>query len=267
MFVEGQITITAELSGTLTGPLQEVNRAELYGLYMYLKFASPYDTRYIYYSDSSFVVLGWRKCRHAMCSGWAVYADIWRAIYELVDDRGVDNIDVFKVKAHKSIRKSSDMYDSLKILSNANADGLAKAGSSRHPVNEKLYSQIKELKGLVVASAKYIARCLCSHFDKFPQEILGKLPPAPGPPQIWVTCLGQNICSKSWKGGRIDVSGAWLLRPLVAFSPSVSSMLLCLGTGFGSMATLTTVFFVAPTLGVGWVSLANSALVIPTRSI
>ena len=98
------------------------------------------------------------------------------------EDLGIDFVHVFKVKAHRSIKSSENMYDSLKILGNARADVLAKLAARRHPWDGDLYQRICDQKLLIVQNAKYIARVSVAHVDKFPRiEDLKLLPRSSGP--------------------------------------------------------------------------------------
>jgi len=178
-FLEGAITITAELSGLCVGPLQEVNFAELDALYQYLCYATPYDNEYIYYSDSSFVVNGWRKGQQVSCSSWAIYCNLWQQVFSKAQDLGIETIRVYKVKAHRSIKTSLNMYDSLKILANRRADVLCKEAAAKHFANKVWYDKLKCQKQLIVENAKFLARVLCAHIDKFPREDLERIPPGP----------------------------------------------------------------------------------------
>lgn len=172
----GQVKISAELHGPFAGWHQEVNRAEMYAFLMYLTHAVPYDNKYTFYSDSAFLVDGWLKPKTQLVSGWSLHADIWRKIFAVAEDLGIEHIELFKVAAHRSIRSATDMFDSLKILSNGKADELAKEGAARHPKNMNLYNNIAKLKLLVVMNAKYIVRCLMQHREQFEQETLARVP-------------------------------------------------------------------------------------------
>ena len=99
----GQVEITAELHGPFAGWHQEVNRAEMYAFLMYLTHAVPYDNKYTFYSDSSYLVDGWLKPKSQLCSGWALHADIWRRIFAVAEDLGLEHVELFKVAAHRSI--------------------------------------------------------------------------------------------------------------------------------------------------------------------
>jgi len=178
-FLGGQIVITAEVSGLCVGPLQEVNYAELFALYQYLSNAFSYDNEYTYYSDSSFVVNGWRKGQQACCSSWAIYCNLWQQNFDKALDLGIQSIRVFKVKAHRSIKTSLNMYDSLKILANCRADVLCKEAAAKHFANKLWYDKLKSQKQLVVENAKFLARVFCEHVDKFPREDFERIPPGP----------------------------------------------------------------------------------------
>jgi len=178
-FLEGAIVITAELSGLCVGPLQEVNFAELFALYQYFCYALPYDGEYTYYSDSSFVVNGWRKGQQVCCSSWSIYCNLWQQVFDKAQDLGIESVHVFKVKAHRSIKTSLNMFDSLKILANQRADVLCKEAAAKHFANKNWYDRLKCQKQLIVENAKFLARVLCAHIDNFPKEDLERIPLGP----------------------------------------------------------------------------------------
>lgn len=78
--------------------------AELYAFYMYLKPAIPLNGMYTFHSDISYVVDSFnRKTKQALCNGWAVHANLWIRIHELMDDIGKDLVSGIKVKAHTKL--------------------------------------------------------------------------------------------------------------------------------------------------------------------
>ena len=118
------------------------------------------------------------------CSGWAIYADLWRAIYEKADDIGIDLVQVGKVKAHRSIRRAEGMWDAMNILSNGRAEKLAKESVDKHPHNEQIYKRAAEQKLLVVENARYMARLCAAHFQVYPNEKLDPVPNQVPPPGV-----------------------------------------------------------------------------------
>lgn len=131
---QGRIITSAGAWGPLGGYLQEVNRAEMYAFYFYSAHAHSYDNYYTLYSASGFLVDVWLKSKSLLCSGWAIHADFWRLTF---------SIQLFKPKAHRSIKSSVDMLDRLKDLGNAKADELAKRGAALQPTkNLTLYDSV-----------------------------------------------------------------------------------------------------------------------------
>ena len=88
------------VSGTLPFLIQDVDGAELFGLFMFLRIARALAQ---YVTDSSFVEQGVNKRgRSASTSAWA---DLWRDVWCEIDAWGGlgDKLSVRKVKAHTTL--------------------------------------------------------------------------------------------------------------------------------------------------------------------
>jgi len=248
----GQIEHTAELYGAFGGMHQEVNRAEIYASLMYLTHAVPYEGKYTYYSDSSYLVDGWwLKPKSLVCSGWALHSDLWRKIYKVAEELGLESVEVFKVAAHRSIRTAVDMYDSLKILSNGRADELAKKGAGLHPCNQLLYDSITQLKYLAVVNAKCITRCMLKHIELLEQETLERVPiESKAKPDVGSFAADTHFfvaCPMVLT----DVFIVSLLRPWAGLHPSVVEAYQSLGTRSGLWLMFIFVLVVAHIAAVG----------------
>ena len=72
-------------------------------------------------------------------SGWFIYARIWRRIWELIADIGLENVDVRWIPAHTSAQAVADgRLTGLQRICNAKADTLATLGAAIHPHDESV---------------------------------------------------------------------------------------------------------------------------------
>ena len=80
--------------------MQEVPLAELYGLWQCLRHCLP---PIHYHTDCRWVSDGFIGGRQATAGGTCVFADVWAAVWSMVDDIGESNVACSWIKGHASL--------------------------------------------------------------------------------------------------------------------------------------------------------------------
>ena len=162
---DGIISRHTEAYGPLPGCHQNVAAAELFAFLFYLRHATSVNGQYIFYSDCAYVVDGFYSGRQTNTHGWAVDADLWKSVFDKVDDLGSDIVWVVKIKAHRKVTDAIGDFDRMQIVANSRADALAKLGVDLHPdaqvQRKSCYSDALIYKQIV----QYMTRCLAFAMD------------------------------------------------------------------------------------------------------
>jgi hypothetical protein len=156
----GRWTSTASAYGPLPGLLQTVVAAETYALYVFLlNVGLPLaDGRIYFYSDNAYVVDTFaRGRRHATCA-YHTYADLWRLVFNKVDDIGSDVVVVRKVKAHATLAEIGLTITHWERAGNYAADSLAKRGVRCHPDNDHDILRVDRCEAVIDHVARFVAR-------------------------------------------------------------------------------------------------------------
>ena len=93
-----------------------------------------------------------------MTIGWAIHADLWKSIFDIVDDIGIELVTVRKVGAHRRVETARSPRDLADNQGNGHADVGAKAGVTLHPSDPPLLVEIKKKKREVINVCKFITQ-------------------------------------------------------------------------------------------------------------
>jgi hypothetical protein len=116
------------------------------------------DGRIYFYSDCSYVVDTFaRGRRHATCA-YHTYAEVWRLIFNKVDDIGSGVVIVRKVKAHATLADVGLTITQWERDGNIAADRLAKKGTRCHPDNGADIVRVDRCEAVIDHVARFIAR-------------------------------------------------------------------------------------------------------------
>ena len=159
----GIISRRTEAYGPLVAHHQNVHAAELFAFLFYLRNAVSSEGFYV---DCAYVVDGFFNGRYSNTHGWAVDADLWKLVFDKVDDLGADVVRVFKIKAHRNIRNALGPYDRMQIIANNKADALAKLGANLHPDDRDRRLSCYSDARLYAQVVKFSTRCLAYAIDK-----------------------------------------------------------------------------------------------------
>ena len=86
---ENGVGVVANVHGPLPGWMQEVPAAESYSLLLYLKSVGICTLEFV--TDCKFVRDTFMRGRGYSCDGWFVYSDIWRQIWDALDEANSKN--------------------------------------------------------------------------------------------------------------------------------------------------------------------------------
>jgi hypothetical protein len=122
---------------TVSGPMphqlpvqRRIARAELHGVLVMLRNANAPATLFV---DCKLIIDGLAKGRTWCTAARRQHADVWRDIWDRLDDlgTGVSGIDIKKVKAHQAAGdRARATGDKIAYLANHHADALAKRGAA-----------------------------------------------------------------------------------------------------------------------------------------
>ncbi|CAE7405810.1 unnamed protein product [Symbiodinium sp. CCMP2592] len=116
----------------LEGPVQDSDRAELRALLRVARW-TPCLTEYL--CDNEAVVVGFEKLLCGSAQPWADHVDLWSALRQVLDERGVDLLQVSFVKGHADELDIATGRATLKEACwNTEADRLAVQGAALHDV-------------------------------------------------------------------------------------------------------------------------------------
>ena len=149
--------VVKTLHGPLPGPVQEVPRAELFALLAALRHSGAHPVRY--WTDCRFVVDGFRAGRAGTTQGVHVHADLWKQVWDIVEDRGEDSVRVDWCKGHAT-RKAVVEGKILEWqrVGNGAADAAAKEGAALHPSVQGVYDREMLRQRSVALVARFLAR-------------------------------------------------------------------------------------------------------------
>ena len=143
-------------SGILPSVCQTINRAELWAVYVALRWALDFHVVPWIYSDSQYVVNGVEFLLRGgdPPSDWE-NLDLWRRIHATIVAFG-SCPQIFKTKAHRSLHDAETEQDAWEIHWNAEADVNAKAAllTAGTPKLRHIYDQLKLVHARHVAYAK-----------------------------------------------------------------------------------------------------------------
>ena len=144
------------LHGNLPTFIQDSGVAELWAFLMTLRFGlPPLEVVTDYKGLIDGIALGPEECTAAN----RMHADIWKLIWEAVQDFGLCYITVRKVKAHVAlarIRDGSVDCSWLDWFGNRVADSQAKQGAACHPVEKELQQILVTCSLLVTGVARWL---------------------------------------------------------------------------------------------------------------
>ena len=106
---EGIVGARVLVCGALPGPAQEVPLAELYALYVALRFAMPNSSGcFEFFTDCLWIISSFRKgeqhCTSAGCWGAAMWKKVFALVRSLLGENdGASKLILTKVKAHSSL--------------------------------------------------------------------------------------------------------------------------------------------------------------------
>ena len=130
--------VLADARGNLPGILQHSGLGELYAFLMLLGLCAPPITVVTDYKD---LVDGLSAGRNVCTAANRKGADVWRLIWDKVDDIGLNFIDIIKIKSHMSKASVLDGSAGCSLQDwegNKAADSSAKKGAAMHPVLTKM---------------------------------------------------------------------------------------------------------------------------------
>ena len=163
---DGLIRRHSEAYGPLPFCYQHVHTAELFAFLFYLQHAVAHEGQYKFFSDCAYVVDQFARGRAANTHGWAVDADLWTKVFQVVDEVGADLVFLFKIRAHRKIEHGMEPLDRMQIIANNRADGLAKLGVELHPDDVGSREACVSDAGRVVQVVKFMTRCLSFAIEK-----------------------------------------------------------------------------------------------------
>lgn len=148
------VGFSAVAHGPLPGWQQEVPLAENFAFMFALRHA---DVRVAFFTDCLFVKDTYEKGPEHSSSGWFVYARVWREIWKLALDIGMDNIEVTWIPTHTSAKAVAEgRITGLQRICNAKADGQAKLGADLHKEDLVIAQRTQEAVEVVRRVGHYI---------------------------------------------------------------------------------------------------------------
>ena len=161
-FDGGRVRKDAELFGPLPGLLQEVPAADAFAFLMFLRHAGVRP--HVYHTDCQWVLDSFLGGRESCTGSMHAHADVWRSIWNRLDDIGPGQVEVAKVKAHVTLLAVQEGRACPKQrLANSWADLAAKAGARLHPRCERASARVRRTTILVKRVATYLARLYVQH--------------------------------------------------------------------------------------------------------
>ena len=159
---EGVVGARVVVLGALPGPIQEVPLAELYSLYVALRFVLPnFSGLFIFYTNCMWVISSFKRgeqhCTASDCWG----AFLWVRIFELVrsllgEADGASKLVLTKIKAHTSLASCGMVPEQIyRRGGNHISDCAAKLGAKRHPMDERLLDERRAKSCLIRAFAVF----------------------------------------------------------------------------------------------------------------
>ena len=158
-FVPGWLTCPAQPlgSGPLPGLCQTAFRAELYAFAVVLHWASFMRSPVWVWMDCLGVINKFSHLTsgHAKLNPSAANADLWQWILHSVESLGLDNVQLFKVKAHQKTKADTDPLTEWKNWHNSAADRTAVAANENRPAQ---FRQLRERHLRALQDAALISR-------------------------------------------------------------------------------------------------------------
>ena len=166
VLVDENAKVIAGLYGTCSDYIPSAYRAELHGLLNMLRLAMPPLTIWV---DNQNVVTGWLRGREWCCASSRAAADLWRMIWDLLDDIG-GGIEILKVKGHAT---EADISTGriTKFLQEGNGHADHNAGQGAVISEEDLPSEM-QIKAYMEAKSWY--RWLTVIADNWPADVQEK---------------------------------------------------------------------------------------------
>ena len=152
MRVVGEFVVKAW--GPLPGIVQCIDAAEVHAVTRVLRLGVP---PLHVYSDSDFFVKGWERGQVWCEAPGRAHADVWREFWAVLNDFGVEALQVTKVKAHATqAMVEGNVISEIDRWGNQVADDAAKKGAACHPSLDEFLKQLEAQRELGKASLRWM---------------------------------------------------------------------------------------------------------------
>ena len=148
--------VCGEAYGNVPGLMQHSGLGELYAFLMLLTFCWP---PLIVVTDYEGLISGVKTGRQMCTAASQKGADIWRLIWDKLDDIGLETIDFVKIASHQSRASVLDGRAGCSLpdwLGNQAADKAAKKGAPLHLIDPDLKEELKNGHDMSRVVAKWI---------------------------------------------------------------------------------------------------------------
>jgi len=148
--------LVAALYGTLPGEEQTVPRAELYSLRAVLPMVLPPATVWMDHANHVDAI---QKGRAWCTNPLRPNADLWRIVWDCIDDIGGIAEGVLQVKytpAHTKEKPGENRFEKANRLGNGWADACAKLGRDLHTLPKELVERFRAIRGVVLTYTRWV---------------------------------------------------------------------------------------------------------------